>query len=142
MRITERYELKTAYVTRYGSYEFLAMPFRLIDALATFCNVMNYIFYDFLDKFVVVYLDDIVIYSKFFEAHLYHQVLVFSRFRENELYVKKEKCEFSRTEINVFEALGFQEKSTDGWAEGSGYPCMACATKVLILKIFSRISEL
>lgn len=60
---------------------------------------MNDIFYDFLDKFVVVYLDDIVIYSESLEDHLRHLELVFSRLRENQLYVKKEKCEFSRTEV-------------------------------------------
>ena len=60
MRIAKGDESKTTCVTRYGSYEFLARPFGLINAPATFCTLMNKIFHPFLDNFVVVYLDDIV----------------------------------------------------------------------------------
>ena len=80
-------------VTRYGSLEFLVMPFGLINALATFCNLMNDVLFDHLD--VAVYLDDIVIYSPTLEDHLVHLEKVFDRLRQNQLYVKKEKCEFS-----------------------------------------------
>ena len=64
VRIAKVDELKTTYVTRYDSYEFLVMPFGLTNAAATFCTLMNKIFHPFKDKFVVVYLDDIVIYKK------------------------------------------------------------------------------
>jgi hypothetical protein len=80
-------------------FEFLVMPFGLTNAPATFCNLMNDVFHDYIDKFVVVYLDDIVVYSESFEDHLIHLRLVLSRLRENSLYVKKEKCEFARQEI-------------------------------------------
>ncbi|KAL9259804.1 RNA-directed DNA polymerase-like protein [Drosera capensis] len=69
VRIAEGDEAKTTCVTRYGSYEFLVMPFGLTNAPATFCTLMNNIFHAFLDKFVVVYLDDIVIYSATLEEH-------------------------------------------------------------------------
>ena len=59
MRIAAGDEAKTACVTRYGSYEFLVMPFGLINVPATFYNLMSSVFYDYLDRFVVVYLDDI-----------------------------------------------------------------------------------
>lgn len=65
-------EPKTTSVTRYGSFEFLVMPFDLTNALATFCNLMNNVLYDFFDRFVVVYLDDIVLYSESLEDHLRH----------------------------------------------------------------------
>lgn len=94
-----RDESKTACVARYGSYEFLVMPFGLTNALATFCNLMNEVFYEFLNHFVVVYLDDIVVYNESLESHIEHLRFVFSKLREYTLYVKKEKCEFYRQEI-------------------------------------------
>ena len=99
MRIAKGDEPKTTYVTRYGSYEFLVMPFGLTNAPATFCNLMNDVFYEFVDRFVMVYLDDIVIYSESLEDHLEHLRKVLSKLREHQLYVKKEKCEFAEQEI-------------------------------------------
>ena len=75
------------------------MPFGLTNAPATFCTLMNKIFHPFLDKFVVVYLDDIVIYSNSLEEHVDHLREVFRLLRQNELYVKKEKCSFALGEV-------------------------------------------
>ena len=86
---------KTTCVTRYGSFEFLVMPFSLTNAPAKFCNLMNDVLFDFLDSSVVVYLDDKVIYSPTLEDHVVHFEMVFERLRQNQLYVKKEKCEFA-----------------------------------------------
>ena len=99
VRIAEGDEPKTTCVTRYGSYEFLVMPFGLTNAPATFCTLMNKIFHHFLDKFVVVYLDDIVIYSNTLEEHVDHLRKVFRLLRQNELYMKKEKCSFALGEV-------------------------------------------
>ena len=99
VRIADGDESKTACVTRYGSYEFLVMPFGLTNAPATFCNLMNDVLYEFLDDFVVVYLDDIVVYSQSLREHVEHLRLVFSALKKNSLYVKKEKCEFCQQEI-------------------------------------------
>lgn len=99
VRIAEGDEAKTACVTRYGSFEFLVMPFGLTNAPATFCNLMNDVLYEFLDHFVVVYLDDIVVYSPTLADHVEHLKLVFSALRRNSLYVRKEKCEFCQQEI-------------------------------------------
>jgi len=99
VRVADGDEHKTTCVTRYGSYEFLVMPFGLTNAPATFCNLMNDVLYDFLDNFVVVYLDDIVIYSRGIEEHVTHLSKVLDRLREYELYVKREKCEFAKDEI-------------------------------------------
>ena len=92
VRVAEGDEAKTTCVTLYGSFEFLVMPFGLINAPATFCNLMNDVLFDFLDSFVVVYLDDIVIYSPTLEDHVVHLEMVLDRLRQNKLYVKKEKC--------------------------------------------------
>ncbi|KAL2943047.1 Transposon Tf2-9 polyprotein [Bienertia sinuspersici] len=100
VRIAEGDEPKTACVTRYGSYEFLVMPFGLTNAPATFCTLMNKIFRPFLDDFVVVYLDDIVVYSNNLQDHKEHLRKVFQALRENELYVKKEKCSFGQEEVS------------------------------------------
>lgn len=96
VRIAEGDGPKTTCVTRYGSFEFL---FGLTNAPATFCTLMNRVFQPFLDKFVVVYLDDIVVYSKTLEEHVKHLRQVFQVLKENELYVKKEKCAFAQHEV-------------------------------------------
>ena len=67
------------------------MPFGLTNAPATFCNLMQRVLADFIDKFVVVYLDGIVIYSKTMDEHVEQFRLVFKALRDNKLYVKKEK---------------------------------------------------
>ena len=85
VRIAEGDESKTTCVTRYGSYEFLVMPFGLINAPTTFCMLMNKIFHPYLDKFVVVYLNDIVIYSDTLKEHVEHLRKVFKILRQNEL---------------------------------------------------------
>ncbi|CAM8951311.1 unnamed protein product [Rhodiola kirilowii] len=99
VRIAEGDEPKTACITRYGSYEYLVMPFGLTNAPATFCTLMNKVFHPYLDQFVVVYLDDIVVYSRSLEEHLQHLREVFRVLRENDLYVKKEKCSFAQLEV-------------------------------------------
>jgi hypothetical protein len=98
--IAEGDEEKTACCTRYGSYEFLVMPFGLTNAPTTFCTLMNDIFREWLDDFVVVYIDDILIYSGSLEEHAEHLRKVFQRLRENKLYAKLEKCEFGVTEVD------------------------------------------
>jgi hypothetical protein len=100
IRIAKGDEKKTTCRTRYGSYEFLVMPFGLTNAPATFCILMNDIFREWLDDFVVVYIDDILIYSNSLEEHAEHLRKVFQRLRENKLYAKLEKCEFGVTEID------------------------------------------
>jgi hypothetical protein len=100
IRIAEGDEEKTICRTRYGSYEFLMMPFGLINALATFCTFMNDNFWEWLDDFVVVYIDDILIYSGSLEEHAKHLLKVFQRLRENKLYAKLEKCEFGVMEVD------------------------------------------
>jgi hypothetical protein len=83
IQIAEGDEEKTICRRRYGSYEFLVMPFGLTNAPATFCTNINDIFQEWLDDFVVVYVDDILIYSNSMEEHVEHLRKVFQRLKEN-----------------------------------------------------------
>ena len=85
---------KTAFTTRYGLYEYLVMSFGLTNALAHFMYLMNSVFMPELDKFVVVFIDDILIYSKNKKEHAEHLRVVLTRLREHQLYAKFSKCEF------------------------------------------------
>jgi hypothetical protein len=85
---------KTAFTTRYGLYEYLVMSFGLTNAPAHFMYLMNSVFMPELDKFVVVFIDDILIYSKTKEDHAEHLRIVLTRLREHQLYAKFSKCEF------------------------------------------------
>ena len=83
---------KTAFRTMYGHYEFLVLPFGLTNAPATFMTLMNNIFREYLDKFVIVYLNDILIYSKTKKEHLKYLHLVLKTLRKHHLYAKIKKC--------------------------------------------------
>ncbi|WRX25692.1 Reverse transcriptase domain - like 10 [Theobroma cacao] len=85
---------KTAFRTRYGHYEFLVMSFGITNAPATFMDLMNRVLKPYLDKLVVVFIDDILIYSKSGEEHEQHLKIMLQTLREHRLYVKFSKCEF------------------------------------------------
>ena len=104
VRVAQEDVHKTAFNTRYGHYEFTVMPFGLKNAPATFVQMMNDIFKDFLDIFVVVYLDDILIFSKDEKQHAEHLRMVLQRLQEHKLYAKRSKCSFFQ---RTLEFLGF-----------------------------------
>ena len=90
---------KTTFRSRYGHYEYVVMPFGVTNAPAVFMYYMNKISRPFLDKFVVVFIDDILIYSKTQEEHAEHLRLVLGILREKRLYAKLSKCEFWMDEV-------------------------------------------
>jgi hypothetical protein len=90
---------KTTFTTWYGLFEYLVMSFRLTNDLAHFTYLMNSVFMPELDKFVVVFINDILIYSKNEEEHAKHLRIVLTRLREHQLYAKFSKCAFWLEEI-------------------------------------------
>ncbi|XP_057808913.1 uncharacterized protein LOC131023391 [Salvia miltiorrhiza] len=91
---------KTAFRTRYGHYEFIVMPFGLTNAPAVFMDLMNRVFHEYLDQFVLVFIDDILIYSKNEKDHEEHLRTVLEKLRAEKLYAKYSKCEFWLREVN------------------------------------------
>jgi hypothetical protein len=99
LKIREEDVPKTAFTTRYGLYEFLVMSFGLTNASAYFMNLMNKVFMEYLDPFVVVFIDHILIYSPNEETHEDHLRLVLQKLRDNQLYAKFSKCDFWLKEV-------------------------------------------
>ena len=97
VRIREGDEHKTAFRTRYGLFESLVMPFGLSNAPAVFQSFVNNVLREFLDIFVVVYLDDILVYSKSESEHILHVRMVLEKLRDYGLYVNDSKSEFHVT---------------------------------------------
>jgi hypothetical protein len=99
LKIRESDIPKTTFRTRYGLYEYTVMSFRLMNAPAYFMYLMNKVFMEYLDKFVVVFIDDILIFLKTEEEHETHLRLVLEKLRAHQLYTKFSKCEFWLSEV-------------------------------------------
>jgi hypothetical protein len=103
---------KTAFSTRYGLFEYLVMSFGFTNASAHFMYLMNSVFMPELDKFVVVFIDDILVFSKTEEEHAEHLRIVLNRLREHQLYAKFSKCEFRLKKVpflgHVLSAAGIE----------------------------------
>ena len=106
-KIDLRSSPKIAFRTRYGHYEFVVMPFGLTNAPAAFMDMINRIYRPYLDKFVVVFVDDSLIYSKN-QDHGHHLHLALQTLREHQLYAKFEKCNFWLQEVQF---LGHYRKA-------------------------------
>ena len=92
LRVQESDVPKTTFRTRYGHYEFLVMPFGLTNAPTAFRDLMNRVFQPYLDRFVIVFIDDILVYSGSSEEHSEHLRIVLQTLRERQLYAKLSKC--------------------------------------------------
>ncbi|GMI63346.1 hypothetical protein HRI_000003900 [Hibiscus trionum] len=105
---------KTAFRTHHGHFEFRVMSFGLTNALATFQALMNSVFADFLRKFVLVFFDDILIYSATMSDHCLHLQLVLSLLRSHKLYTRRKKCFFGQTQIDYLgHTISAKRVSTD-----------------------------
>eukprot|EP00253_Pinus_taeda_P015441 PITA_15441 len=124
VRIAEQDVWKTAFKTKQGLFEWMVMPFGLCNATTTFMRVRNDLFSPFIDEFVLVYLDDILVFSKSCTEHVCHVKKVLDVLKNEKLYVKLSKCEFGKTFLvylaplhtlksvkKVFQCEGKQQKS-------------------------------
>ncbi|GKB31786.1 putative reverse transcriptase domain-containing protein [Tanacetum coccineum] len=102
LRVREEDILKTAFRTRYGHYEFQVMPFGLTNALAVFMDLMNRVCKPYLDKFVIVFIDHILIYSRNKKEHDKHLKTILEMLKKEELYAKFSKCEFWINTVKLF----------------------------------------
>ena len=100
LRVKEVDVPKTTFRTRYGHYEFIVMPFGLTNAPAAFMDLMNRVFRPYLDQFVVVFIDDILVYFKDAQEHEHHLRIVLQTLRENQLFAKLSKCDFWLKEVS------------------------------------------
>ena len=124
---------KTTFVMVWGQYEYLRISFRLCNASATFQRLMNHILYDHLGEFVIVYLDDVVIYSKSMIEHVKYLDWILGQLKWAELKIKIEKCEFAKFEIKL---LGH-------WISAEGMiPNLGKVTAIEALEWLTTISKL
>ena len=107
---------KTAFRTRYGHFESTVMPFGLTNAPAAFMDLMHRIFQPYLDQFVVVFVDDFLIYSQSEWEHVYHLKIILQLLRDHQMYAKFSKCELWLTKVRF---LGHMV-STPGVSVGDG----------------------
>ena len=99
LRVREATILKTAFRMRYGHFEFIVMPFGLMNASVAFMDLMHRVFQPYLDQFVVVFVDDILSYSRTKEEHEDHLRVVLQVLIDHQLYAKFRKCEFWLAEV-------------------------------------------
>ena len=99
LKIKESDVPRTAFRTRYGHYEFLVMPFELTNALAAFMDLMNKVFHPYLNQFVIVFINDILVYSRNVEKQAFRFQIVLQTLRDYQLYAKFSKCEFCLNKV-------------------------------------------
>ncbi|GKA14809.1 putative CCCH-type zinc finger family protein [Tanacetum coccineum] len=130
IRIYEGDEWKTAFKTKYGLYEWLVMPFGLSNAPSTFMRLMNHVLKPFLGRFVVVYFDDILVFSKTKDDHQSHLQQLFEVLDQEKLYRNLDKCEFFTTQITFLAQAAFEELKKQ-----------LSSTPVLALPCFDEVFE-
>nr|GEX70060.1 putative reverse transcriptase domain-containing protein [Tanacetum cinerariifolium] len=122
LRVRDEDIPKTVFRTRYGHYEFQVMPFGLTNAPAVFIDLMNRVCRPYLDKFVIVFIDDILIYSKTKEEHDAHLRLILELLKKEELYAKFSKCEFWLSNVQFFRhvidsLVGYYQRFIKGFSK-------------------------
>ena len=109
LRIKDTNVHKTTFRTRYGHYGFLVMPFELKNATTAFMDLMNRVFRPYVDQFVVVFIDNLLVYSKDLENHDTHLQVVLETLRKERLYEKLSKCEFWLKDVSFLRHIVSEE---------------------------------
>ena len=125
---------KTTFRTQYGHYEYMVVPFGLSNAPTIFMCLMNRVLREYLDKFVIVFLDDILVYSKSEEEHEQHLRMVLQVLREHKLYVKLSKCIFYENKIHYLGHIilaAWIEVDPKRMEAIRGWPSLKNVTKVI-----------
>ncbi|KAI3777866.1 hypothetical protein L1987_47669 [Smallanthus sonchifolius] len=117
LRVREEDISKTAFRTRYGHYEFMVMPFGLTNAPAVFMDLMNRVCKHYLDRFVILFIDDILIYSKNEEEHEGHLRLILELLKQEQLYAKLSKCKFWICEVQFLGLAGYYRRFIEGFSK-------------------------
>jgi len=138
IRIAPGHEYKTAFRTHYGLFEYWVMPFGMTNSPATFQYFMNDIFHDMTDIFVIIYLNDILIFSKNLDEHKIHVRKVLERLQEHNLHTKPKKCKFHTTSVEYLGVIIMPE----GVHKSPGYPTMASAEESEGTPIIPRLCQL
>ena len=126
----------TAFRTLYGHFEVLVMPFGLTNAPAAFMDLMNRIFRPYLDQFVIVFIDNILIYSASGEEHAEHLRIILQTLREHRLYAKLGKCQFWLDSVAFFGTHSFCRGDLSGSVEGRSYIELETPTSVIEIRSF------
>ena len=133
---------KTAFKTRWGLYEFLVMPFGVPMPLVQFMNMMNDLLGEYLDKFVLVFLDNVLIYYANPQDHADHLRKVLGKLREHQLFVKASKCEILKTSVEFPWSTNMQRRNDSDRGKTKGRPRLGYPTRHKRSTILLGVREL
>lgn len=135
-------QYKIAFQTHHGHYEYLVMPYGLTGAPATFQSIMNHVLAPLLRKCVVVFIDDILIYSKTYEEHIQHVQLVFQLLQEHQFKIRLSKCSFAQQQLSYLGHILSPNGVSTNPSKIRDVEALALTTVYQRCQEFSRISRL